>query len=168
VVWGLKTLTAKEVIGPVEAETIYGPIRLTVRLDKNTFRLGEKINVTLTITNISNKTIVLAYSSPPKTDFAVYNSSSDRIFLFSRAYGWTTEVVSLVLEPSESSSQIWKWDQQKGKWEEDLQSVDPGTYYIAGLTGPGLYYLGPKDEYREDFVERIKVETPKIEIAIKS
>jgi len=161
--WGLKTLTAKEVTGPVEAETTYGPIKLTVRLDKNTFRLGENVNVTVTITNISNETILLAYSLPPKIDFAVYNSSSDIIFSYSRSGGWAMVEVRLILEPSESNSQMWEWNQVQANYYFESKQVQPGIYYIAGLTVP--YYLGPKDEYRGDYVW-LKVETSKVKIEI--
>lgn len=166
--FGLKTLTSKEVTGSVEAETTYGPIKLTVRLDKNTFRLGEMVNVTITITNISNETILLVYDQIPTTDFAVYNSSSDIICLYSTTRVWGAVGENLALEPSASYGKTWKWDQQRFVGEHyDLQPVVLGTYYITGRTGRVLNYLGPKDEYHEGkFYGRITVETPKIEIQI--
>lgn len=167
--WGLKTLTFEEIIGPVEAYTTYGPIKLTMRLDKNTFRLGEEVNVTVIITNISNETIALGYHRPLKTDIAVYNSSSDRIFLYSRTVVTATEGVVLFLEPSESYSRTIKWNQLQ---VDDVppfatRQVQLGIYYITGRTGPVLYYLGPKDEWREEESQGIiTVETPQIEIQI--
>jgi hypothetical protein len=158
VVWGLKTLTAKEIIGPVEAETTYGPIKLAVRLDKNTFRLGENVNVTVTITNISNETIVLTYTVP-RTTFAVYNSSLDMIYTYATAYGWAAVVENLVLEPSESSSQIWKWDQRKGIGWANLQPIDAGIYSITGVTG--LYSITGLTSPPYHVVE-----TPKVKIEI--
>jgi len=171
VVWGLKTLTAKEVVGSVEAETIYGPIRLTVRLDKNVFRLGERVNVTVTITNISNETIVLGYPSVRQfTDFMVYNISSQMIFWYFRSIGTFPAFDHLILEPSESYGNTQQWPQVR---EVDVgyighQPVDPGTYYVAGRTGPGLYYVGSLDGFVEapNSPEMITVETPKIEIQI--
>lgn len=167
--FGLKTLTSKEVTGPVEAETTYGPIKLTLRLDKNTFTLEEKVNVTVTITNISNETITLAYSQPPRTDFAAYDSSLQMIFFFARDGNmWPGVFVRMDLAPYESYGNTWKWGQKKAVGEHyELKLVAPGTYYIAGRTGPLLYYLGPKDEFREDeFHGIVTVETPKVEIQI--
>jgi len=167
--FGLKELSFKGIISPVEAETIYGPIRLTATLDKSTFRLGEKINVTVTITNISNETIMLSYSSPPKTDFAAFNSLSQTIFIYSQTHGFMGMLVSIVLEPLESYSQTLEWDQLEVDNFPPFASrqVQSGTYYITGRTGPGLYYLGSKDEYQDEFEKRITVETPKIEIQIR-
>jgi len=164
--FGLNALTFKEVSGSVEAETTYGPMKLTARLDKTIFKLGEKVNVTVTITNISNETILLGYWLPPKVDFAVYNSSSQMIFLFAKSRGWLGVLDDLVLEPLESYSHMWEWDQQKEN-QGHLKSVDAGTYYITGRTGWALVYLGPKDEWHESTPsERIVVETPEIKIQI--
>jgi hypothetical protein len=168
VVWGLKTLTTKEVIGPVEAETTYGPIKLTVRLDKNVFKLGETVNVTVTITNINNETIELC-TEILKADFAVYNSSSQIIYIFSRTLvtiGWGDY---LFLEPFESYSRTFKWDQLEIDAFSPFASrqVQPGTYYIVGRIGE-IWYIGPKGGVPPEFKGYITVETPKIEIQILS
>lgn len=169
--FGLKIFTTKDVTSGLEKETIYGPIKLTLNLDKTTFELGEIVNVTVTITNISNETIGLYYWSAPKADFAVYNSSSQRIFLFASDFGggWLGILDGVALSPSESYTDAWEWDQKVivGKHRE-RGPVDSGTYYITGRTGPLLYYLGPLDEWQKDYEYKdiITIETPKIEIQI--
>jgi hypothetical protein len=145
--FGLRTLSFREIIGPIEAETICGPIKLTVRLDKNTFSLGEEVNVTVTITNISNETILLSYAHLPKIDFAVYDSSSKGIYTFSGTHGFLAVEAGIVLEASESWGAHTKWNQQR----------------VIGRYG--LHYLGPADEH-ENGLEKIMVETPTIEIQI--
>lgn len=167
--FGLKTLTLREVNVPVEAETMHGLIKLTLRLDKNTFTLGEEVNLTITITNVSNETATLAYFTPPRTDFAVYDDASEMIFFFTRdGGGWSGELVRMDLAPSESYGNTWKWSQKKAVGEHyELETVTPGTYYIVGRTGPLLYYLGPKDEFGEGAPPGIvTVETPKVKIQI--
>ena len=169
VVWGLKTLTAREVIGPVEAETTYrstyGSIKLTAILDKSTYRRGESVNVTVRITNIDNKTIVLIFPSPLKVDFEVYNESLQLIHNgFSTTHGTATVLTSVTLEPGESLSQTFTWDQQKMKivngYYSGLEPVGPGTYYIFGRAPPGGYMWTSSLELYT------RIETPKIEIAI--
>lgn len=164
----LRTLILSRFVGSIDAETIYGPIKLVTKLDKNMFSLGEEINVNVTITNISNETILLVYSTGLSIEFAVYDSSSKLIYAPSLTMGFPGVFVDISLEPSELYGLDVKWDQQKmaGEYTSKTESVDSGTYYIAGRVGEGLCYLGPKDEYQDDIVERLTVETPKIEIQI--
>ena len=139
---------------------------MSVSLNENTFKLSEKINLNVTITNISNKTLLLVYSSPPKVDFVVYDNSSRVIFTFSKSIEPIEIEVGLFLEPSESYIRRLEWNQLKEE-EGEFLPVDFGIYYIAGRTGPELCYLGSLDGYRDNFEEKITFETPKIEIQIQ-
>ena len=173
VAWGLKTFSYVEVSTPVEAETTYGPIKLTMRLNKTAYKLGEPVNINVTVTNISNETIVLGYTMPPELDFWVYNESSQVIYKYHQVYAWGLAIVDVILNPGESFHQYpWYpplvWDQVEVKFSPYSHiQVPPGTYYITGRTGPRLGYLGPLDQYnRGHYSGRIDIETPKIQIEI--
>lgn len=165
--FGFKTLTSKEVIDSLEAETTYGPIKLVMELDKNTYSLGENVNINVTITNISNETVLLFYASPPKVDYAIYDNLSRMIATYSSIYGFIKCLADIVLAPSATYSQTIIWEQQRDQ-NHELQPVDSGTYYITGGTGRCLRYLGPEDEWNENYgpTQTIIIETPKIKIQI--
>lgn len=170
VAWELERMIYSGAFAPVEVETTYGPIKLTLRLNKTTYKLGEPVNMIVNITNISNETIVLGFTSPPAVDFWVYNESSAVVYKYYLAYGWHTGGVDVVLNPEESFSlpPSWiAWDQVEiEKPPRTHRQVQPGTYYIAGRTGPGLGYLGPLGQYRPGHYQKISIETPKIRIRI--
>jgi len=155
-------VSSAAIVAALQSESI----KLSVSLNENTFKLSEKINLNVTITNISNKTLLLVYSSPPKVDFVVYDNSSRVIFTFSKSIEPIEIEVGLFLEPSESYIRRLEWNQLKEE-EGEFLPVDFGIYYIAGRTGPELCYLGSLDGYRDNFEEKITFETPKIEIQIQ-
>lgn len=157
----LKTLTLKEIFSPVEAETTYGPVKLTMTLDKTVHRVGEPINITVKLENIGNRTIWLRATSPPALGFVVYNVSLQPIYIVIGVLG---EFVSYRIDSYESFCTTDSWT-QLGRYGSGPQSfyrqVDPGTYFIAGRTTP------PTKIY--DGIEEIaEVETPKIRIEIQS
>jgi len=158
------TPTTPYILATLQSESI----KLSVSLSKNTFKLGEKINLNVTITNISNETILLAYSSPPKVDFTVYDNLSNAIFTFSKSIESIEMQVGLFLGPSESYNKMLEWDQLKEE-EGEFLPVNSGIYYIAGRTGSGLCYVGAPESFcqRSQLEERIAFETPKIEIQIQ-
>jgi len=169
VAWGLKTLTGSEVFNPVNGETTYGPIKLTMRLDKTSYRLGEPANITLAVTNISNETVLLGFSVLCKTSFVVCNKSSQTIFNYFSSVCWPDSGGEVVLDSGESLSQTLTWDQLEIDNFPPFASrqVQPGTYYIIGQTGPLLRYVGPREEYDPlECIDLIKIETPKVKIEI--
>lgn len=151
VTWGLKTLTYREVFNPVEVETTYGPIKLAMSLDKSKYGLGESVNVTLRLTNIDNKTIMLVFCSPLKVDFRVCDEIYQTIYTYSGTHGTIAIGSSVILESGESFGRTLTWDQQ----------AEPGIYFIFGRTGQGSILIKPYEQEIET------VETPKIEIEIK-
>lgn len=167
--WGLKTLTYSEVFNPVEVEKTYGPIKLMARLDKTSYRLGELVNITLTVTNISNETVLLCFSVLCKISFVVLNISSQTIFDYFTSHVWPDSGGEVLLDSGELLSQTLTWDQLEIDNFPPFASrqVQLGTYYIKGQIGPYLRYVGPPDEYNPlEHIYPIKIETPKIEIEI--
>ncbi len=169
IIWQLKTVTYSKDSAPAQVETTYGPIRLTMRLEKTTYRLGEPVNITLTVTNVGNETVLLGFSVFCKTNFVVCNKSYQTIFDYFTSVGWLGIGGEVVLDPRESLSQTLTWDQL----EIDnfppfaFRHVQPGIYYIKGQIGPCLHYVGSPEEYDPlKCTDFIKIETPKIEIEI--
>jgi hypothetical protein len=169
VTWGLKTLTYSEVFNLVDVETTYGPIKLTMRLDKTSYRLGEPVNITLAVTNISNETVLLGFSVFCKTNFVVCNKSYQTILNYFSSVGWLDIGGEVVLDSGESLSQTLTWDQLEIDNFPPFASrhVQPGIYYIKGQIGPCLHYVGSLEEYDPlKCTDFIKIETQKIEIEI--
>jgi hypothetical protein len=158
---------------PSQAETTIGPIKLTMDLDKIIYRVGDPINITLTLTNISNKTVWLSRSSPPVLDFVVYdivyNKSLPPSFppvlqpIYAHVWGGGILVsVSYPIEPNESLTVTFKWTQLEkyGNGPQAIyKQVDHEFYLIAGRIAPGASIYDGIGEISE-------VETPKILIDI--
>jgi len=168
VIWGLETLTCSEVFNPVEVETTYGPIKLTMKLNKTSYRLGESVTITLTVTNLSNETVLLGFCVLCKTNFVVCDKSSQIIFSYYSSRGWPESGGEVILDSRESFSQALIWSQLEIDKFSPYASrqVQPGNYYIKGQVGPDLIYVGSPDEFNPREASLIKIETSEIEIEI--
>ncbi|MDH5461244.1 MAG: hypothetical protein OEX09_03340 [Candidatus Bathyarchaeota archaeon] len=148
---------------PVLAETTEGPVRFAIGLDKMTYKLGEPVNVTLTIKNISNRTVFLAGSSTPVLEFVVYNQYGQKILLPSPIS--CPVVVSYPIEPGETLHRAFTWKQQKriaSYLSAVYGQVDVGIYFILVRTTPWAAIL--YDEAGE--IRRIQIETPQVYIEV--
>jgi hypothetical protein len=139
-----------------------------MRLEKTTYELGEPVNVTLTITNISNETTLLYFTVPCKTNFVILNKSSETIYDYFRTHGWAETTYDLVLDSGESLTQTLTWNQLEVDDFPpfDSRQVRLGTYYIIGQIGPPLSYVGPAEEPVPGHVGFLTIETSKVEIKI--
>ena len=121
-------------------------IQLTMTLEKTVFRLGEPINVTLTMTNITNQTQTFVLGAYNDFDFHVYNETNSNIYWHSSI--WLGEVAipdgltGITLNPSEPWGNSWTetflWQQNMISGTFDNPSyvpVSPGTYYVVGRVG---------------------------------
>ncbi|MGD0158934.1 MAG: BsuPI-related putative proteinase inhibitor [Candidatus Bathyarchaeia archaeon] len=108
-------------------------LELTMRLENIVYILGEPVNITLTVTNISNQTMNYNFEHP-NFDFRVYNDTNDNL------YQWSNTQVSLnygsiiPLNPGESlASGNLVWPQTCNVMDGSQSfPVSPGTYYIVG------------------------------------
>jgi len=169
IIWKMKTITYGKESPPAEVETTYGPIKLTMRLNKTIYVMGEAVKVILTVTNIGNETVLLSFCSPCKTNFVVYNKASQTIFNYFTSCMWADICSSLLLDSRESFSQTLIWDQLEIDNFPPFASrqVQPGTYYIKGQIGPCLHYVGPPEECNPlECTGFIKIETPMVEIEV--
>jgi hypothetical protein len=113
-----------------------GILELTVSIDKNSYSLGQPVNLTLTITNISNQTINYEHTGLD-FDFQVYNGTHNLVYQWSnfKAIAQFIEIVPLPAGESESTNFTWL---QTCNFNLSVQGelVSPGTYNIIGETGP--------------------------------
>jgi hypothetical protein len=130
-------------------------LEFTMTLEKTEYSLGEPINVTFAITDISNQTISFSESAQ-NFDFYIFDNMNSTFLnnmdnisymgsiLFSNVtvYWYQEYRIQLPLEVSESLNagesltETFVWGQTYGSFlvppDEDV-AVSPGTYYIVGL-----------------------------------
>jgi hypothetical protein len=159
---GFEYVDVNQSNGPLTVETISGPLKLETTVDKTVYNLGETVNITITLINISNETVTLCFSSPREFMITVYNESFKPIYNSHAAVAFATVGYDVHLQPNEYRGIMHYWEQGE-VWEETLKlgtfkQVKPGTYFIVGETGDSLGWVEPYGIK--------KVETPQIQIEI--
>jgi hypothetical protein len=124
-------LTLAVKIEPVGADQAQSGLELTMEVGKTDYILGEPINVTLTVTNISNQTInftLVAWTF----DFLVYNDTGP-IYQWSSFKVFPHWIEILPLAPGDNITNVLTWPQTCNVTDlsQGIQ-VSPGTYYILG------------------------------------
>jgi hypothetical protein len=125
----VQTLSIAEAVGEQDG------LEITMTLEKTEYSIGEPINITLTITNITNQTVDFGLA-PSSWDFLVYNNTDDRIFEWlnsGRAFPMWVQNVSL--DPRMGLTEVFTWPQTF--WISKTTGVSggqvsPGTYHIVG------------------------------------
>jgi hypothetical protein len=113
-----------------------GSLELTMTLDKTTYNLGEPVNLTLTITNITNQTINFTHTGLD-FDFQVYNDTNNLVYQWSNFQGIAQFIVIEPLASGQSVSVNFTWTQTCNfNLQVEGDPVSQGTYNIIGLTGP--------------------------------
>jgi len=126
-------------IQPVKADE---QLELTMTVEKTDYYVGEPINVTLTVTNISNQTITFQYWA--KTFDLLVHNDTGYIYQWSKSRIFPFVIVDLSLDPGENITRVLTWPQT---CNDTLFSqgtpVSPGAYYIYGYgsSQDGLYEL---------------------------
>jgi hypothetical protein len=113
-----------------------GNLELTMTLDKTAYNIGEPVNLTLTITNISKQTINFTHTGLD-FDFQVTNDTNNLVYQWSnfKAIPQFITIESLPAGDSISSNFTWL---QTCNFNAQVQgdAASPGTYNIIGQTGP--------------------------------
>jgi hypothetical protein len=113
-----------------------GNLELTMTLNKTTYSLGEPVNLTLTITNISNQTINFTHTGLD-FDFQVYNDTNNQVYQWSNFKAIAQFIAIVPLHAGESMSANFTWLQTCNfNAQVEGDPVSPGTYNIIGQTGP--------------------------------
>ncbi len=121
-----------------------GTLELNMTLEKTTYSLGEPVNLTLTITNISDQTINFTHTGLD-FDFRVYNGTNNAVYQWSNFRGIAQFIVIEPLHAGESVSANFTWLQTcnfNASVEGD--QVSPGTYDIIG-NWPNVRYTDGAD-----------------------
>jgi hypothetical protein len=141
---------------------VYGGFQLTLTLQKTEFSLGEPVNITLTVTNISNQTVQF-YDFSSWWDFLVYNDTDNALYewLLDSGHALLFSGTTYSLDPNMGvtyEAMVWPQTcnstETETGWNGVLTPVLPGTYYIVGEYGN----FGGNPEY--------KLETTPIQITI--
>ncbi len=109
-----------------------GDLQLTMTTDKTTYSLGEPVNLTMTITNISTQTISFTHSGYD-FDFQVTNDTNNQIYQWSNFKAFPDIITITQLQPGENISANFTW-LQTCNFDLSVQGdpVSPGTYNIIG------------------------------------
>jgi uncharacterized coiled-coil protein SlyX len=118
-------------------------LQLTMILEEKEYNLGEPINITFILTNISNQTKEFGLGPDVNDfDFHVYNDTNndinDSYWYSSRWIGGfiLMYVIEETLNPGESLNCSLVWQQTFGNTaSSEGVPVSPGTYYIVGRIG---------------------------------
>jgi len=144
----------------VTVETTYEQFKLTMRLEKTVFQLGEDVKVKFTLTNIGEQNVTVRFGAK-RFSFAIYNSTGQ---IWSHPFrGGIPEYDLITLKPGENISDVpYQWEQtykvhreyKEGVYSPkyDFLPVSPGTYHIIGKE----FLSYPKTE----------IQTPPVEISI--
>ena len=110
-------------------------LELTMKLEKTEYGLGESINITLTITNISNRTINFTLA-PSYWDFLVYNDTNNDIYQWLSSRVSPLWVMNVPLDAGAGLTNVLVWPQTcNATVVSEGVPVSPGTYYIVGRYG---------------------------------
>jgi len=121
-------------IPPVDVDSVDG-LELTMAIEKTQYVLGEPINITLTIINISNQTINFNHSGQD-FDFLVNNDTNNIIYQWSKDRAFAMFIMIMPLKPQENLTGTYTWQQTSNYQPQQETQVSPGTYNIVGETGP--------------------------------
>ena len=113
-----------------------GVLELTMTLEKTTYSLGEPVNLTLTITNITNQTVNYEHTGLD-FDFQVYNGTSNEVYQWSNFIAIPQFIAIVPLPAGASRSDNFTWSQTCNfNTQVEGDPVSSGTYSIIGQTGP--------------------------------
>lgn len=130
VVFGLRTTTLTEKSnegGGIMVETTKSPLKLTMILNKTTFKVGEKVNFTLFIENIGNETLTFHFGYMDHASFVVYDANGSKAYDMEEDTAWPMVVAPPTHVPSGLVLRFrMTWYQKKDA------SLPPSTYHFVG------------------------------------
>jgi len=118
---------------PTSVSIVEDGITLTISLQKTEFRLGENIDVSLTLTNNRYENVTFGFSSSYQYDFIIYDKNFEEVCAWSDNKVFAQALTSITLEPGKSRTWIWNWDQTVyDRHTGDYSPINPGPYYLQG------------------------------------
>lgn len=123
-------------------------LHITASTDRSQYKIGEKVQVILTVTNISDRTFTFKTNPASMFKVLVFDASGSRIGSIPN-----TKVQPLappkfvILKPEESRSQLLQWNQMLFDFSQGrLKQVDAGVYNLVAelnLFGEKSFELKP-------------------------
>ncbi len=128
---------------PSASASFYGIFELTISVEKDSYEVGEPINITLAITNISNKTVNFTHTGMD-FDFIVTDDNNNLVYQWSTGKAFPMFVMLEPLGPDENVTATYVWAQTCNSNPSSVSTqVAPGTYYIVGKSD-SIYELQTK------------------------
>jgi len=127
-----QTPTSTPAPTPLQATTVKGSLELTVSVEKTVYSVGEPVNITLSITNISKQTVNFTHTGMD-FDFVVTNDTDNVIYQWSIGRFFPQFVLIVPLKPGENVTATYTWPQTC--YTNPLIAstlVSPGKYQIVG------------------------------------
>jgi len=153
-------------IGP-QASIVSSPIEFSIEMEKTDFQQGENINVTLSLTNTSNKTITLLWGSYYAEwgqriyfDYYIVNANGTKVYQYSHERGYLASTVEKVLNPGDQIANFYNWYQICADPSGNYAIAPKGTYSVVGLTRRILITVDGK-------ANGVSLATPSIDFTIK-
>lgn len=113
------------------AEATQYPFKLTISIEKNTYKLYEPINMTVTLKNVGEKNVTITFLSRPNPSpywfWRVYDEN-DQLVFYHKAAVSVPSLEEMTLQPAQSMQQNCTWDQKATNSE---QQVSSGIYYLT-------------------------------------
>lgn len=151
---------------PRKAITRSWPFEFCISTAKDSYQQGEYIATDLTFRNISNRTIVITWSSFFKSegkflpfDVLFIDSNDTYIYQVSEVQARVGAMRSITLEPDAELVATFVWRQHWDKLET-LAPAQKGTCYVKGLTRNMRVTI-------EGATQTIELETPTLSFTIK-
>jgi hypothetical protein len=117
---------------PLQSASVNGSLELTVSVEKTVYTIGETVNITLSITNISKGTVNFTHTGMD-FDFVVTNDTDNVIYQWSIGRAFPLFVMIEPLQPGENVTATYTWPQTCNANTSTVGTlVSPGTYYIVG------------------------------------
>ena len=109
----------------------YGEVKdvaLSLQADRTIYRVGQRVVLTLTVTNTGERPLRLMFPSAQVYDFVVRQDGRE-VWRWSRDKMFAMVLTEVLLLPGTSQSYSQPWDQV----DTDGKPVLPGAYEVVGL-----------------------------------
>jgi len=121
-------------LGPLEVTAVNGSFELTMSIEKTLYNVGEPVNITLAVTNISDQTVNLAIDAW-LLDFTVSNGTNNLIYQNTLNGALPMIIENGQLQPGQNVTDTYTW-LQTYSGPNPGPSVSPGTFYVVGICNP--------------------------------
>ena len=159
-------LTITVSAGFTKAEASEGSLKFALAIDKTNYEIGEKVTMSLHITNISNSTLELFYATPfvcPPLRFTVYDQKNNVVYnsgTYARLAGEFHYNQTLESNCGLGAAKTWKQIDKNG------EQVASGEYRITAEIIPDALHVSKYVNGKKVYLGTKYIETPPLTITI--